>query len=355
MKLTKQASHRLPMGVLSAALLPVDAGLIAGCMDGVYLTSIEKVASKTLLYSHESYVSSVQVLDANTIVSAGYDGAAKWFNLEAGKEVRRQQLHQFWSWDMAMSPDRKLLASVTGQYLAGGYRYEPRAESEPSIRLVDTQTGNILQSLSHVPSVQAVAISPDNKHVAAGNLMGEVRVYRISDGEMVANWTTPDFTSWGIIKSHCYLGGIFSMKFTPDGSGILLAGMGPMRDPMAGDGKQLWQKWDWQSSTPKLVDQTHEGEAGQGLMETLAIHPAGEMFVMGGRLRGGDWNVAMFELNSGNRVASLKLGYRVTQALFTSDGTRLVIVGTQGQPDKKVDGRFPDFGRVEVFEIEQNA
>lgn len=351
MKLTKQYGHKLPMGVLSAALLPDGAGLVAGCMDGVYLTSIEESSESKRLYTHKSYVSSVDVIDDNTIVSAGYDGAACWFDLKTESEIRRNQLHGFWSWDMAVSPDRKLLASVTGQYLAGGYKYEPNAESEPSIRVLDSTTGEVLQSLSHVPSVQAVAISPDNQHVAAGNLMGEIRVYRISDGELLANWTTPDFTSWGIIKSHCYLGGIFAIQFTPDGSELLLAGMGPMRDPMAGNGKQLWQKWDWQTVDPKMIDQTHQGESGEGLMETLAVHPSGESFVMGGRLRGGDWNVAMFDLQSGAKKASLKLGYRVTQSLFSADGKRLILVGSQGQPEKKENGNFPDFGRVDVFEI----
>ncbi len=360
MKLNKLHGHKLPMGVLSAALLPDDglrddSGLIAGCMDGVYLTSIEENAESKRLYQHESYVSSVEVIDENTIVSAGYDGAACWFDLKTESEVRRKKLHEFWSWDMVLSPDRKLLASVTGQYLAGGYKYEPKAESEPCIRVLDSATGEVLQNLSHVPSVQAVAITPDNQHVAAGNLMGEIRVYRISDGKLLANWTTPDFTSWGIIKSHCYLGGIFAMQFTPDGNELLLAGMGPMRDPMAGNGKQLWQKWDWQAVDPKRVGQTHEGESGEGLMETLAVHPSGKSFVMGGRLRGGDWNLAMFEIESGNRIASAKLGYRATQALFTRDGTRLVVVGSQGQPTKKEKDKFPDFGRVDVLEIEEDS
>lgn len=351
MKLNKQHGHKLPTGILSAALLPDGTGLVAGCMDGVYLTSIKKLPQSNRLYTHESYVSSVGVIDDNTIVSAGYDGSACWFDLKSESEVRRRKMHEFWSWDMAVSPDRKLLASVTGQYLAGGYKYEPKAESEPSIRVLDAATGEILQSLSHVPSVQAVAISPDNQHVAAGNLMGEVRVYRLSDGEPLAKWTTPDFTSWGIIKSHCYLGGIFSMQFTPDGNELLLAGMGPMGDPMAGNGKQLWQKWDWKLNVPKMIDQTHQGESGEGLMETLAVHPSGESFAMAGRLRGGDWNVALFDIGSGARLASLKLGYRVTEAIFTPDGTRLILVGSQGQPAKMENGKFPDFGRVEVVEL----
>lgn len=345
--------HKLPMGILSAALLPDGQRMVAACMDGVYLASLDRSLEPQQLYAHDSYVSSVVWLNDDVIVSAGYDGVACWFDLEAMQEIRRVKLHEFWSWDMALSPDRRLLASVTGQYLAGGYQYEPAPEREPSLRIVDALSGEALHSLAHVPSVQAVAFSPDSQFVAAGNLMGEVRVFDTTHGSLVSNWTTPAFTSWGIIKSHCYLGGIFSMQFTPDGNGLLLAGMGPMRDPMAGNGKQLWQKWSWRDSQPQLIDQMHDGQAGEGLMETVAINPAGDLFALGGRLRGGDWNAALFDLNSGEQLVKLKTNCRIAQALFTPDDQRVVLVGLQGQPKEKHDGKFPDFGRIDVFEIER--
>lgn len=348
-ELKKKLEFKLPTGILAASLAHGES-LVAGCMDGVYLVNFATEQTEKL-YQHESYVSTVALVSDELVLSAGYDGAVCWFDLKTREMVRRVPLHEFWSWDMAVSPDQKLIASVTGQYLAGGYKYEPQPEREPSLRIVSIESGEVLHSLPHVPSVQSVAFSPDSKLVAAGNLMGEVRVFDVTDGAMVANWTTPDFTSWGIIKSHCYLGGIFAMQFTPDGNELLLAGMGPMRDPMAGNGRQLWQRWNWQETDPTKVDETHKGESGEGLMETLAIHPSAGQFVMGGRLRGGDWNVALFELNSGNRIATLKTGYRVTQAQYAADGSQLLLVGAQGQPKKKEDGRFPPFGRVELYDL----
>lgn len=350
-KLKKRTEFKLPTGVLGASLAADANTIVAACMDGVYRQSLE-TGEHEKLYAHQSYASSVHWINEDLIVSAGYDGVVHWFSPSGKAERRELKLHDFWSWDMAVSTDGKVLASVTGQYLAGGYKYEPAAEKEPSLCLVSVADGQVLQQLPHVPSVQAVAISPDGRFVAAGNLMGEIRVFEVESGRLVANWTTPDFTSWGIIKSHCYLGGIFAIEFTPDGEHILVAGMGPMRDPMAGNGKQLWQKWNWRGATPTKVDQTHEGDAGEGLMETLAVHPAGEHFVMGGRLRGGDWNVAVFAMTSGDRIATLKTGYRVTEARFTADGARLLLVGAQGQPSARKDGQFPPFGRVEVHDVE---
>lgn len=349
--LNRKTDFRLPMGVLGASVADDGRTLIAACMDGVYIADLKEQSARRI-GGHDSYVSSAALLpDQQTAVTAGYDGVLKWFSLDSEQEQRQVPLHDFWSWDMSVSPDGALIASVTGQYLAGGYRYEPLAEREPSVRIVAADSGDILHSLPHVPSVQAVAFSPDGRLVAAGNLMGEVRVWDCRSGEQQAAFTTSDFTSWGIIKSHCYLGGIFAMRFTPDSQDLLLAGMGPMRDPMAGNGRQLWQRWAWSESPPRKVDETHDGESGEGLMETLAVHPDGQSFVMGGRLRGGDWNVAVFDLATGDRQATLKTGCRVTQAVWTADGSRLILTGAQGQPSKQQDGRFPDFGRVEVYEL----
>ena len=41
--------------------------------------------------------------------------------------------------------------------------------------------------------------------------MGEIRVWDLNDGRQLAGWTTDAFTSWGIIKTHCYVGGIFAI------------------------------------------------------------------------------------------------------------------------------------------------
>ncbi len=341
---------KLPTAVLAAAWLG-EGELLAGCMDGVYRVDLA-AASHRKVGTHASYVSSVAAVPRHgQYLSAGYDGRLQWYDLASDEPTRSLDLHRFWSWDMAVSPDESLVASVTGQYLAGGYKYEPAPEREPSVRVVATDSGEILLSLPHVPSVQAVAFSNDSQFVAAGNLMGEVRIWNARTGEQVASWTTPDFTSWGIIKSHCYLGGIFALRFTPDDSGLLMCGMGPMHDPMAGNGRQLWQRWDWRATPPAKTDQTHEGESGEGLMEALAVEPQAGLFAMGGRLRGGNLNVGLYGLADGGKLGSVKSGYRVTEILFSTDGSQMILIGGQGQPDRDAEGRIADFGRVEVYDI----
>jgi WD40 repeat protein len=340
----------LPTAVLSLDVTRDGQTVYAGCMDGLYRLDVDS-GEHERLYGHESYVSGVALFQLDKLlVSSGYDGVLAWWDLDAGREIRRVKAHDFWSWRLARSDDGRFIASATGQYLAGGIQYEPAPEREPSVKIFNVESGELVHGLSHVPSVQSVAFSPDSRYVAAANLMGEVRVWDVNTGEQAAQWKTDAFTSWGIIKSHCYLGGVFDLTFTPDGSGLLLAGMGPMRDPMAGNGKQLWQRFAWQETPPRKVDETHEGESGEGLMEALAVHPEGDCFVMSGRLRGGSWNTAVFSLADGSIQHSFKTESRVTGAAFAAGGRRLLLGGTRNQPLPK-DGAYAPFGHVDLYEF----
>src|SRR5436190_352462 len=111
----------------------------------------------------------------------------------------------------ASCADGARLATVTGQYIPGGWKYEPAPETEPSVKIFDTLTGDRVAAFSHTPPVLSCAFTPDGRHVAAANMMGEVRIWDLqSPGEAkpAVQWTSPDFTSWGSIKTHHYCGGI---------------------------------------------------------------------------------------------------------------------------------------------------
>jgi WD40 repeat protein len=347
-KLTKLKDFKLPAAVLALEAAADGRTLFVACLDGAVFKLDSESGERTELGRHESYASGVAlVAGGTTLVSGGYDGALLWHDLASGKVMRRIKAHDFWSWDLAASPDGTLVASVTGQYLAGGYKYEPAPEREPSVRVFDAATGELRHSFPHVPPVQAVAFSPDRRHVAAGNLMGEIRVWELATGKQVSQWKTDDLTSWGIIKSHHYLGGVFALEFSPAGDALYACGMGPMRDPMAGNGVQRWQRFDWR--TGNKLDQTHEGESGQGLMEALAFHPAGKLFLMAGRLFQGTWNLALFDAASGKNVFSTDAKHRITDARFSPDGGRLFLAKARQQELK--DGKWAEFGLVEVHSV----
>lgn len=389
MKIELEKTDRVafPTGVLDLAVRTDDQTVYAACMDGLYELSLPAAVPSTSSSSaelkptprrfgrHGSYVSGIAINETDaTVLSTAYDGTLHIRDLPASEnpatanatEIKPEEnnaapaaeipprfserVHSFWSWGMDLSRDKRYLASVSGQYLAGGEDYTPMGATEPTVKIFDAASGQLLHAFDMLPSVQCVAFDPSSRYLAAGNLMGDLSVWDVQSGENLAQWRTTSFTSWGIIKSHCYIGGIFAVTFSPDGESLYAAGMGEMRDPMAGNGKQLWQRFAWRKSPVEKIQETVTSQAGEGLMETLAWHPDGDCFVMAGRLRGGNWNLGIFETETGQLVGQAKTGMRITTARFGTDGSTLLLAGMQGQPPPKED-RFPEFGYLERYRV----
>ncbi|MBM3846976.1 MAG: hypothetical protein FJ405_11915 [Verrucomicrobia bacterium] len=348
-ELEKLVEIPLPGAVLAAELDKDGKVAYAACQDcGIYEVDLDR-KSYELIGRHESYASGIAVRTQGTeLISAGYDGRLLWHDIKERKLIRAVEAHDFWCWDMDLSADGRWVASCTGRYEAGGPKYEPAGETEPSVKIFNAATGQLHQSLVHQPPVQAVCFSPDSQHVAAGTLMGDLRVWEVGTGKLVSQWNTPDFTSWGVIKSHHYLGGVFGLTFHPDGSSLYACGMGPMVDPMAGNGVQRWQKFDWR--TGKKLDQTHEGESGQGLMEAMVFHPGLKWFAMAGRLFQGQWNLAFFDVATGRNMHALDAKHRITDIRLNSEGSRLLLAKAR-QQEKKKDGKWPPYGILELWSL----
>ena len=352
MKLEKVRDLKLPTGVLGLAALSDGTRLFAACMDGQIL-AVETATGIVTPFAgkHTSYASGCVLLpDGQTLISSGYDGCLLWHNVESQRELKRVLAHEFWSWQLALSPAGDRVASVTGQYLAGGEKYEPALASEPTVKVYDAQSGDLIRAWDHVPPVLSLVFSPDGKHLAAATMMGEVRIWNVVSGELAAKFSTSDFTSWGIIKSPHYCGGIYSLAFAPDGNSLLMCGMGNMTDPMAGNGKMLWQRWAWRES-PKMLAQIHDGEHGAGLMESLVHLPDASGFLMAGRQAQGTWNAAVFSATDGKLLASLDTQSRVTRSLCSADGKTLFLAAAVGQPKPESDGKWPDYGRIHVVKV----
>ncbi len=340
---------KLPTAVLAMDITADSKHAYASCLDGgVFAVDLDG-GKREKLGEHSSYASGAALVgNSPLLISAGYDGVLQWHDTTERKTVRKVPAHQFWSWQSASSRDGRHIASVTGQYLCGGYKYEPLPEREPSVRVFDAESGKLLHSFTHVPPVQSLAFSRDGRHLAAGNLMGEVRVWELNSGQQVAGFTTPNFTGWGIIKGHYYTGGIYALHFAAGDDELYLAGMGSTTDPAAGNGKQLWQRYNWREG--KKLSEAADGDSGRGLMETLAFHPDAKLFAMGGRLENGKWSLAIFDTDSGALVHSIDTKSRVTKALFSRDGTKLFLSEALGQGKPK-DGAVPDFGRITVYAV----
>jgi WD40 repeat protein len=354
MKLTLAHDYKLPTGALGLAFTADGQRAYASCVDGaLYSVDLGSGATEAFYGAHGSYASGCVLLpDEQTVITGGYDGMLLWHDVETRQCIRRVKAHEFWNWQLALSPDGRRVATVTGQYAPAGWKYEPAPEREPSVKIFDTASGDLVANFTHTPPVMSCAFTADGKHLAAANILGEVRVWNLEaagDGKPVAQFTSPDFTSWGTTKSHHYSGGIYGLAFSPDSGVLLCCGMGPMGDPMAGNGKMTWQRWNWRKG--ERIDQIKDGQHGFGLMESLDWQPGGGHFVMAGRQAQGNWNIALFSAADGSLVHSVDSKKRVTHARFTANGQSLMVSGATGQGQRKQDGWEP-WGRVQVYKVE---
>jgi WD40 repeat protein len=351
MKLSRKHDHKLDTGPLGLALHPNGELAYVSCADGaIYEVELASGNARAFETKHDSYASGCVLLpDGKTVISGGYDGQLIWHDVATGQTSRKVKAHQFWSWQLALTADGARIASVTGQYLPGGWKYEPAESLEPCVKIFDTTTGALIASHAHLPPVLSCAFSPDGKHLAAGNMMGELRVWEVGGGEnQISKWTSPSFTSWGSIKTHHYCGGIYALAFSPDGTALVGCGMGAMTDPMAGNGKMTWQRWDWRKG--EQIDQIKDGQHGSGLMETVAWHPDGKHFVMAGKQAQGTWNAAIFKAEDGSLDHSIDTKNRITHARFSADGQSLILACCNGQQRKA--GAGPPWGRLQVYQVE---
>src|SRR3989442_11603574 len=132
MKLTLAHDHKLPTGALGLAITPDGSLAFAACADGViYTVDTASGKSEAFAETHESFASGCVLLpDGRMVISGGYDGKLLWHDVESRRCVRTVQAHRFWNWQLALTPDGSRLATTTGQYLAGSWKYEPAAEVE---------------------------------------------------------------------------------------------------------------------------------------------------------------------------------------------------------------------------------
>src|SRR5262245_59639680 len=118
----KLKTEKLKEIALPSAVLGLDATadgktLFAACQAGDVFVVDAESGKHELLGQHESYASGVALLpDGKTVISGGYDGVLQWHDLNERKTLRKVKAHEFWSWDIDVSEDGSLVASVTGRY-----------------------------------------------------------------------------------------------------------------------------------------------------------------------------------------------------------------------------------------------
>lgn len=232
---------------------------------GVYEADLdaEKVEPQKL-YDHRSYVMGVAKI-GDVLVSGGWDRTLVWWDVKAGKEIRRnEQAHAKWIRAVEASPDGTLFASIADDMF---------------LRLWDAKSGDLVREMKgheeHTPQqypsmLYAATFSPDGKFIATGDRVGHVVVWEVASGKQVATLESPENYTWDPRQRRRSIGGIRSLAFSPDGKQLAVGGVAKINNVDGLGGKALVHIYDWKnagrpSEAVQKGDTASKGRAAKAL------------------------------------------------------------------------------------------
>lgn len=267
------------------------------------------------LYKHESYVTSV-ALAGTTLVSGGYDGKLKWYDIEKNEAIRNTDAHGKWIRRVIASGDGNLFASVADDMVA---------------KLWDASTGKMIHELkgheARTPQdfgsmLYAVAFSDDGKHLATGDKVGHVVVWETANGKQLATLETPVMYTWDRSGRLHSIGGIRSLAFSPDGKQLAVGGMGKVGNIDHLEGKTRVEVFDWQAN--KQIAEFN-GDKFNGLINQLRWAPDGVWLLAAGGA--GDGHFQFFDVVAKKLLKAEKVPMHVHDIALSAAADQIVAVG----------------------------
>lgn len=126
--------------------------------------------------------------DGKNVVSSGFEAGIYWWNPQTGERVKVQNGHGVAVHELAFSKDGKKLVS---------------AGADRTVRVWDGGTGAVQRTINVGSVAYAVAISPNNKLVAAGSFDGLTRLFDEATGRQLATLLAvrgdSDETEWLVL------------------------------------------------------------------------------------------------------------------------------------------------------------
>lgn len=222
---------------------------------------------------HETWVKALAFSkDGNIAMSGGCDGKITWWDTaaDAPKPIRTVQAHKGWIRALDVSPDGALLAS-------GG--------NDNFVRLWNVADGSLVRELSgHARHVYSVAFHPKGQYLVSGDLVGSVKQWDVASGkELRAFDAKPLHTYEG--GQQVDFGGVRSLAISPDEKWLAAGGLYKATNPLGAVHEPIVILFNWESQKVEK-QQIAEGIAG-GVVWRLRWLADGSLMGVSGGSTGG--------------------------------------------------------------------
>ncbi len=164
---------------LFAVAVSPDSQMIAvgGHKHRIKLWNIHTDKKKVLTESGREVLGLAFSPDGKKLASSSFDCTVRLWDLATGKELRKWDCQQVWTYGVAFSPNGELIASGSADY---------------SLCLWDISSGECCHRLlGHKKSVTTVAFSPDGEIVASGSVDETIKLWDVKTGECLATLEIP--------------------------------------------------------------------------------------------------------------------------------------------------------------------
>jgi WD40 repeat protein len=221
-------------GATSVAFGADGKTLLSGGYDGnVRIWDLERRAPAGLLRGSSKTIWAIDVSpDGARLAAGGEDSAIRLWTLDRPATPAVLRGHERNVWEVRFSPDGKLLAS-------GSF--------DRNARLWDGATGNPLRILAgHEQAVVGLAFSPDGKRLATCGDDSTIRFWRVADGALLRTIR---------VGNHTY-----KLAFSSDGRWLVSGGrargaIGTFWHQLAGGGSEATPVRIWRASDGALVSE----------------------------------------------------------------------------------------------------